>query len=136
MEKGKDFAYISIFCFCFYFLFVLKINKNISIHNTNQRTRQKSRMLSSKRYEYYIKNDLDSIKQAILLEYISSIHTDHKKTKFECSRYCDLSYMEYIANELSAIFVDSTITIHEQTEETIHNKTKIKLCVDWSIGAK
>ena len=99
-------------------------------HPTNKR------MFSSTRYEYYIKHDIEAIKQAILLDYISSVNTEtNKKTKFECLRCCELSYMESLATALMDIFPDSTITIREHTDQTseMETKTFYKLTVDWSI---
>ena len=94
-------------------------------------------MFSSTRSEYYMKHDIEAIKQAILLEYISSVNTEtNKKTRFECFRCCELSYMESLAAALTDIFPDSTITICEHTEQMddhMETKTFFKLTVDWSI---
>jgi hypothetical protein len=87
-------------------------------------------MFSSKTYKHYINKDVEMIQQGILLEYAALV-----KTKFECIRCCDSSYMEYIANTLSEIFVDSTIRIEEMesVDENGYIKTFYKLTVDWTI---
>ena len=69
----------------------------------SEKERFENQILQKTRVEYFMKKDIDAIKDAIIIAFYN------KKTEFQCIRYCSQEYIEYIINSLKMIFLDSTI---------------------------
>lgn len=74
------------------------------------------------RYDYFIKKDIESIINGVLLLY------KNNDTKFECIRYCNKSYIDKITESLKQIFLDCDILIEENSENHYYT-----IKIDWSI---
>jgi len=82
--------------------------------------------IGSKRYEYYLRQDIEAIKTGIMVAYSNNEHS------FICSRFCTLSYIEKIAESLKNIFIDSDIVLEKMKENFKDNEYyTIKIC--WAI---
>ena len=77
------------------------------------------------RFDAYIQHDIRMIRDTIL-----AAHHANTTTRFECIRFCNLSYMERVVDDLARVFVDADIFLQEICEGA---KTYYKLTVDWSI---
>jgi len=68
-----------------------------------QKERIEKQILQQKKAEYFMKKDIESIKDAIIIAFYNN------DSSFQCKRYCSEEYIQYIANSLKLFFLDSTI---------------------------
>ena len=82
--------------------------------------KEKERIESKKSVEYFMKKDIESITNAILIAF------NNKLSRFQCKRHCSEKYIEYITQSLKLFFSDSTIFYNYNSEDNSY-----LLKVDW-----
>jgi hypothetical protein len=73
----------------------------------------------SKRYEYYLRMDIEAIKSGIMIAY------SNNERSFTCSRFCKLLYIKKISESLKNIFIDSDIILEKNHKNTEYYTIKI-----------
>jgi len=65
--------------------------------------KQKEIIEEQKRRDFFMKRDIESIKNALIIAFYNG------KTDFKCKRHCSEEYIENIKKSLEILFSDSTI---------------------------